>query len=160
MVEMVGLWNRARRVPFGRQVFSVMFSRRAPYFRTVRPTFVVVEPNRVELTVRNRRAVQNHLGTMHAMALCNGLEAAMGALAEATVPSEKRWIPRGFEVRYLAKVEDQVRCIAETDPSVWTGSHPKVPVQVRAELPDGTVAAEGVIHLWVTPIPRSRQQTT
>ena len=64
--------------------------------------------------------MHNHLGTVHAIALCNGLEAAMGALAEATIPSDKRWIPQGMEVTYTAKATSNVTCIAETDAAQWT----------------------------------------
>jgi hypothetical protein len=94
--------------------------------------------------------VHNHLGTVHAIALCNGLEAAMGALAEASIPRDRRWIPKGMEVSYTAKATSDVTCIAETDPQVWTGDDPDVPVRVRGVLADGTVVIEGVIRLWVT----------
>jgi hypothetical protein len=107
----------------------------------------------VELVIPNRRAVHNHLGTVHAIALCNGLEAAMGALAEATIPADKRWIPKGMEVSYTAKATTDVTCIAETDPGQWTGHDPDVPVRVRGIRRDGTVVIEGVIRLWVTSKP-------
>jgi acyl-coenzyme A thioesterase PaaI-like protein len=90
MSDVLSLWKWSGRLPAGRRVFSAMFSRRAPYFATVRPRFTVVEPNRVELVVRDRKRVHNHIGTVHAIALCNGLEAAMGALAEASIPPGRR----------------------------------------------------------------------
>ena len=70
--------------------------------------------------IRKRRRVHNHIGTVHAIALCNGLEAAMGALAESTIPRDRRWIPKGMEVAYTAKADSDVTCIAETDPAQWT----------------------------------------
>lgn len=51
-------------------------------------------PNHCEVVIPKRRSVQNHIGTVHAIAMCNGLEMAMGGLAESTIPpSSKRWIP-------------------------------------------------------------------
>ena len=94
--------------------------------------------------------MHNHIGTVHAIALCNGLEAAMGALAEATVPAEKRWIPRGMEVAYTARATSDITCIAETDPGQWTGDDPELDVRVRGVRDDGTTVVEGVIRLWVT----------
>ena len=73
-------------MPGGTRVFSLAFAWKAPYFRSVRPRFVQVSPNYAALVVPKRRAVQNHIGTVHAIAVCNGLEAAMGALAEASDP--------------------------------------------------------------------------
>lgn len=151
MSQVLRLWNTAGRLPLGTRAFSVLFAQKAPYFASVRPRFTVIEPNRAELVVRDRRRVHNHLKTVHAIALCNGLEAAMGALAEATIPTDRRWIPRGMEVAYTAKATGDVTCIAETDAEQWTGSDPELPVRVRGELEDGTVVVEGVIRLWVTP---------
>ena len=150
MSQVLSLWNATRRLPLGERAFSLLFSQKAPYFASVHPRFTVVEPHHVELVVPKRRSVQNHLGTVHAIALCNGLEAAMGALAEVSIPADKRWIPKGMEVAYTAKATGDVTCIAETDPEQWTGSDPDLPVRVRGELADGTVVIEGVIRLWVT----------
>lgn len=150
MPAVLDLWNTLSRLPLGDRFFSFAFSRKAPYFATIRPRFTVVEPNRAELVIRKRRRVQNHISTVHAIALCNGLEAAMGALAEATIPREKRWIPKGMEVAYTAKADSDVTCIAETDPEQWTSGDPDLPVRVRAVRRDGTVVVEGIIRLWVT----------
>lgn len=147
------MWTTARRLPAGRWLFSWAFALRAPYFATVRPRFVELRPDYCELVVPKRRRVHNHLGTVHAIALCNGLEAAMGALAEASIPASKRWIPKGMEVAYAAKATSDITCIAETDPAAWAGDDPDVPVRVRGVRDDGTVVVEGVIRLWVTPRP-------
>ena len=150
MVDVLRLWKLSGRLPRGDRLFSRAFALRAPYFRSVRPRFTVIEPNHAELVVRDRRRVHNHLGTIHAIALCNGLEAAMGALAEASIPQGRRWIPKGMEVSYVAKANSDVTCVAETDPEAWTGADPDVPVRVRGIRDDGTVVVEGVIRLWVT----------
>ncbi|WP_395695920.1 hotdog fold domain-containing protein [Nocardioides sp.] len=150
MSQVLSLWNTTHRIPLGERLFSRLFTLKAPYFASIRPRFTVVEPNHAELVIPDRRGVHNHLGTVHAIALCNGLEGAMGALAEASVPADKRWIPKGMEVAYTAKAAGDVTCIAETDPEQWAGEG-DLPVRVRGELADGTVVVEGVIRLWVTP---------
>ncbi len=150
VIDVLRLWRTARRLPAGDRLFSRAFASRAPYFGSVRPRFTVIEPHHAELVIRDRRRVHNHLGTVHAIALCNGLEAAMGALAEASIPKGRRWIPKAMEVSYTAKAAGDVTCIAETDPEAWTADDPDVPVRVRGELADGTVVIEGVIRLWVT----------
>lgn len=145
------MWNKASGLPLGDRIFSLLFAQKAPYFASIRPRFLTIEQNHVELLIPKRRRVHNHLKTVHAIALCNGLEAAMGALAEVTIPADKRWIPKGMEVAYTAKATGDVTCIAETDPEQWTADNPDLPVRVRGELADGTVVVEGVIRLWVTP---------
>ncbi len=150
MSTVLDLYTRMSRLPQGRRLFSAAFALKAPYFATVRPRFVELRPGYAELVVRKRRRVLNHIGTVHVIAICNGLEAAMGALAEASIPSDKRWIPKGMEVSYTAKATSDITCIAETDPAAWTGDEPDVPVRVRGVRDDGTVVVEGVIRLWVT----------
>ena len=109
----------------GARAFSFAFGQKAPYFSSIRPRFTVIEPNHAELVIPDRRRVHNHLGTVHAIALCNGLEAAMGALAEVTIPETKRWIPKGMTVSYTAKAVGDITCIAETDAAQWTSSDPR-----------------------------------
>jgi acyl-coenzyme A thioesterase PaaI-like protein len=149
MPTVLGLYRSLSRLPAGRTVFSVVFARKAPYFRSISPRFRDVRPHRAELVVADRRRVRNHIGTVHVIAICNGLEAAMGALAEATVPAGKRWIPKGMRVEYAGKATSDIVCVAETEPADWERG-PDVPVRVSATRDDGSVVVSGVIDLWVT----------
>ena len=151
MPSVLKLWNTMNRLPQGSRLFSVAFAQKAPYFATIRPRFVDIRANRAELVIPKRRRVHNHLGTVHAIALCNGLEAAMGALAEATIPADKRWIPQGMTVAYTAKATSDITCIAETDAAQWASNDPDLPVRVRGVREDDEVVIEGEIRLWVTP---------
>ena len=153
MANLAELYQKVSAVPLvGDRVFSLAFAQKAPYFWSIRPRFTVIEPNHAELVIPKRRAVQNHLGTVHAIAVCNGLEAAMGLLAEATTPKGRRWIPKGMQVAYLAKSTTDLLCIAETDPDDWAEVG-DVPVRVRAVRTDGTVVVEGVITIYVSEKP-------
>src|SRR6476659_8772049 len=132
MSQVLSLWRRCASIPVvGTRAFSLALALKAPYFSSVRPRFTVIEPNHAELVVPDRRRVHNHLGTVHAIALCNGLEAAMGALAEASIPKDRRWIPKGMAVSYPAKATSDITCIAETDRAQWLGDDPDLPVRVR-----------------------------
>src|SRR3954471_16833747 len=139
MSQLLSLWRRSTSIPLvGARVFSLAFTQKAPYFFSIRPRFTVIEPNHAELVIPDRRGVRNHLGTVHAIALCNGLEAAMGALAEASIPADRRWIPKGMTVSYTAKAAGDITCIAETDGAQWSAGDPDVPVRVRGVREDGT----------------------
>lgn len=156
MPAVLDLWKKTSALPLGDRIFSFAFSQKAPYFATIRPRFTVIEPHRAELVIRKRRGVHNHIKTVHAIALCNGLEAAMGALAESTIPRGQRWIPRGMEVAYTAKADSDITCIAETDPGQWAADASEgydLPVRVRGVRQDGTVVVEGEIRLWVSEKP-------
>lgn len=154
MVDLKKLHKQASAVPIiGDRVFSFAFSQVAPYFWSIRPRVTVVEPNHAEVVIPKRRAVTNHIGTVHAIALCNGLEAAMGLLAEVTIPPHRRWIPKGMDINYTAKASSDITCIAETDPEQWTSDEPELHVRVKGVRDDGVVVIEGVIKLHVSDKP-------
>lgn len=144
------LYRRIIRLPAGKRIFSLLYALKAPYFATVRPQVREVRENYAELSIRNRRRVHNHIGTLHAIAVCNGLEAAMGLVAEASCPADRRWLPRGLQVSYLAKSTTDLLCVAETDPEQWAATPGDIDIRVKAVRTDGVVAVEGVIPVYVS----------
>lgn len=152
MPDTYALYRTLSARPLGKHAFSLLFAAKAPYFRTVRPQVREVRPHHAELSIRKRWGVQNHIGTVHAIAVCNGLEAAMGLLAEATTPPGRRWIPKGMTVSYLAKSTTDLLCVAETDPADWAQVG-DVPVRVKAVRTDGTVVVDGIITIYVSERP-------
>jgi len=145
------LYHKTLKLPFGRRLFSRMFANKAPYFATIKPLITELRPNYCELQLPKRKAVQNHIGTVHAIALCNGLEMAMGALAEASIPKHLRWIPKGMQVNYTAKADSDITIIAEVDPSVWAAGD--IAVNVRGVRADGTAVIVGTITIYVSAKP-------
>jgi hypothetical protein len=149
-MKVLDLYERTARVPvLGRGAFSLAFGLKAPYFLTIAPTLLELRPNHAAVRIRKWWAVQNHIGTVHVIAVANGLEMAMGALAEATIPPHLRWIPKGMELEYLALADSTVLATADTDPGDWAGPG-AVEVRVEATRSDGTVVVRGVIRLHVT----------
>ena len=142
------LYTRLSKRLFGPQVFSLLYAFKAPYFWTVRPQVRSMEPHHAEVVVPMRWAVRNHIGTLHAIAVVNGLEAAMGLLAEATCPEDKRWIPVGMTVSYIAKSTTDLLCVAETDEADWELGD--VPVRVKAVRRDGVATVQGVITIRIS----------
>ena len=149
-MKVLELYDRASRVPvLGRGAFSLAFGLKAPYFLTIQPTLIELRPNHAAVRIRKWWGVQNHIGTVHVIAVANGLEMAMGALAEATIPAHLRWIPKGMELEYLALADSTITATADTDPADWTGPG-EVAVRVEAIRGDGTVVVRGVIRPHVS----------
>ncbi len=144
-------WRRVSKWPLGAGVFSWLVSRRAPYFGTIKPRVVSLEPNHCVVRMRKRRAVQNHIGTVHVIAICNLLELAMGLCAEASVPSQLRWIPKGMTLDYTAKAETDITATATIDPAAWVPGELTVPV--TATDANGAVVVTGTINLWISSRP-------
>jgi hypothetical protein len=149
-MKVLDMYERATKVPvLGRGAFSLAIGLTAPYFLTISPTLVDLRPNHAAVRVRKWWGVQNHLGTVHVIAVANGLEMAMGVLAEATVPAHLRWIPKGMELEYLAMADSSLLATADTDPADWEQPG-EVDVRVAATRADGAVVVRGVIRLHVS----------
>ena len=89
-------WRRLSGRPGGTRLFSAAAMARVPYFASVLPHVVRMEPGLAEVRVPKWFMVYNHLHTVHAIASCNAAEVAMGMLMEATVPRSHRWIPKAY----------------------------------------------------------------
>jgi acyl-coenzyme A thioesterase PaaI-like protein len=152
--RLVRLYDRASRIPGGSALFSQVVRFAAPYFRTIPATVESIEPGRAVVRMRHLPWVRNHLGTVHAIALCNLAELAMGMAAEATVPATHRWIPRSMEVAYLAKARGTMTGTATLElPDL---SEPvEVPAEVVVTDPDGQVVFTATIRIWITERPRT-----
>lgn len=149
-MRVLDLFERASNVPvLGRGAFSLAFALKAPYFLTIAPTLVELRPNHAEVRVRKWWGVHNHIGTVHVIAVANGLEMAMGALALASVPAHLRWIPKGMELEYLAMSDSTLLASADTDAADWEQPG-EIAVRVQATRQDGAVVVRGVIRLHVS----------
>lgn len=146
------MWRKLSGSAVGKGLFSAAMCLRVPYFGTVLPRVRDIRPGRCEVAAPKWWGVHNHLGTFHAIAACNLAEIAMGMLAEATVPTTHRWIPKGMSVSYAAKAETSLTAVAELpEPPEFAadGAEVVVPVVVRDRSGRAVVTAD--ITIWVTP---------
>ena len=125
---------------------------RVPYFASVLPHVVRMEPGLAEVKIPNWPLIHNHLHTVHAIASCNAAEMAMGMLMEATVPMTHRWIPKAMTVQYLQKATTSLRATARLDPpdfdAITEGTELVVPVSVTDR--SGVEVVHADITTWVT----------
>ena len=144
-------WQRLSKKPAGKWAFSRLVCWKAPYFGSIRPTFVELRPGYSEVRMNKRRAVLNHIGTVHAIAMCNLAEIAGGTMTDVTVPSTHRWIPKSMRVEYIKKAETDVKAVAEIDPLPQFGVAAELPVTVIVMGADNQPVFRAVITMWVSP---------
>lgn len=147
-------WQRLADRPGGSRLFSAAAMARVPYFASVLPHVVRMEPGLAQVRVPKWFFVYNHLHTVHAIASCNAAEIAMGMLMEATVPKSHRWIPKAMTVQYLAKATTSLRAEARLPEipdfaAITEGTDLVIPVSVTDR--DGTEVVHAEITTWVTP---------
>ena len=97
------LFARLGRWPGGQWLFTRLVCSKAPCFGSIRPRITALQPGRCEAFFDDRRDGHNHIGTVHAIALCNIAELVAGLMVDASTPSGMRWIPKGMQVDYLKK---------------------------------------------------------
>ena len=151
MNTMLALYRRLSRYPAGRWLFTHAVCLRAPYFGSIHPRFDRLEPGFAEAHITRRRSVQNHIGTIHAIALCNLAELVAGVGIEATITPDRRWIPKGMQVQYLAKCRQAAYAKARINlpAEIGAGMACIVPVEIFDQ--DGIKVVHADINMWVTP---------
>ena len=136
--------------PLGKALFSRFVCFKAPYFASISPRFEELRPNFARVSMGKRRGVTNHIGTVHAIAMCNLAEIAAGTMTEITIPRTMRWLPKGMQVEYLRKAETSVEATA-TVGEVPDGAARDVPVQVEVKDRSGQIVCRATITMWVSP---------
>jgi len=152
--RLLDTWHRLQRWPAGDRLFSRAVCFKAPYFATIAPRITRLEPGRCEATIRHRRKVSNHIGTVHAIALCNLAELVAGVMTDASLPAAMRWIPRGMTVEYLKKATGTMRATATPGIAlVESGEGYDLPVTVEVRDDAGETVFRARIAMWVSPKP-------
>ena len=144
-------WQNLSKKPFGKQVFSKALCFKAPYFGSIKPCFIELKPGYSEVAISKRRAVLNHIGTVHAIAMCNMAELAGGMMTEVTVPPSHRWIPKGMTVEYLKKANTDLTAIATPESSAEFSTAQDYKVNVAVNDKAGDIVFKAVITMWVSP---------
>ena len=146
------VWQRLSGRPGGTWAFSAAAALRVPFFLAILPHVVRMEPGYAEVRMVKWPLTYNHLRTVHAIAMCNAAEMAMGMLMEATVPATHRWIPKAMSVQYLHKATTSLRACARVAPTdfdaIGDGAEVTVPISVYDR--HGTEVFRADITTWVT----------
>ena len=152
MSSALSLYRRLTPLPFGRWLYGRLICFKAPYFATIAPKFLALEPGRCAVAIRDRRRVHNHIGTVHAIALCNVAELTGGMMTDVTIPSSMRWIPKGMSVEYLAKAKGNMHAVATPETAAVESSSGyawPVAVSIRDDADKEVFRAR--IDMWVSP---------
>ena len=146
------LWRRLGGSAFGRWLFTRVVCFRAPYFGSIAPRITRLEPGLCEARLRQRRRVQNHIGTIHAIALCNLAELCAGLVTDVSIPGDMRWIPRDMTVRYLAKARGRITASARPVTELASTPEPYAATIAVTLVDDDRQAVAGAeIHMWLSP---------
>jgi acyl-coenzyme A thioesterase PaaI-like protein len=134
-VRLAALWNRLAPLPGGRWLFSRAFGWFVPYSGSIGALVETLEPGHAVVRLRDRRAVRNHLDSIHAAALVNLGELASGLAMTMALPPDARGIVTALGAEYLKKARGPL--VAEARVSVPALGPEPVVHQVEAGIVDG-----------------------
>lgn len=150
--QVLSLYAKLADKPLGKWLFAKLVCWKAPYFASIAPRIEVLEPGRGVASIAHRRRVTNHLGTVHAIALCNLAEFIGGLTCDVSLPPSMRWIPKGMDVLYLKKAVGRMRATATPafSPHAADDGY-ELPFEVVIEDPQGDAVLRAVIAMWISP---------
>ena len=151
--SMMRLWETLSRIPGGKRVFSKTIGRMAPYTGTIDARVRALRPGYCRVQMRDRRAVRNHLSSVHAIALMNLAEVATGLALLSGMPAGGRGILKGLSIEYHKKARGLLTAECETDPPATIDRHERAVVG-RIRNREGVVVATATAHWLVGPAKR------
>jgi uncharacterized protein (TIGR00369 family) len=146
------LWNLLSGMPAGKVVFSRLIARAAPYSSSIRATITVLRAGYAEVQMPDRRAVRNHLDSVHAIALANLAELAGNIALQYSLPDDARFIVSGMNIEYTKKARGTITAIGEP-PIPRTSARAQYDVPVTLRDAGGDEVARAVLRSLVGPKP-------
>lgn len=150
MSTVLKMWNRLSTYPAGKWLFTKAVNQRAPYFSSIKARFDELGVGGAEVSLWDKRHMHNHIGTVHAIAMCNAAELSAGLATDVSVPSDMRWIPKGMTVRYLKPARGKLKVVARL-PEIVSGVSADVPVSVVITDGEGDQVFTAEITMYASP---------
>ncbi|GAB4539438.1 MAG: hotdog fold domain-containing protein [Haliangiales bacterium] len=108
-------WDRLHALPGGVRLFSRLVGAMAPYTGSIGARVVKLGPGRSQVELDDRRAVRNHLRSVHAVALANLAELTGNIAVAYGLADDARFIVAGMSIDYLKKARGTLTGICEVE---------------------------------------------
>ncbi|MDN5619907.1 MAG: DUF4442 domain-containing protein [Psychrobacter sp.] len=94
-------------------ILSKAFGKVVPYVGTTGVYYEMVEPNQVIVSLNNTKNVQNHIGSIHAVAITLLAETATGFILGLNLPSDRVLLIKSYSVNFYRPIKKgQIAAIA------------------------------------------------
>ena len=106
--------NATARLPEGIRatLLSAAFGKVVPMVGTAGVRYEVVSPEQVVCTIKNRRNMQNHIGSLHAVAMALLAETATGFVVGVNLPDDKMPLIKSLKMDYKKLAKGDMKAVA------------------------------------------------
>lgn len=95
------------------KVLTKAFGKIVPYVGTTGVYYETVEPSQVIVSLNNQKSVQNHIGSVHAVAVTLLAETATGFILGLNLPSDRILLVKSYQVDFYRPIKKgQIAAIA------------------------------------------------
>jgi acyl-coenzyme A thioesterase PaaI-like protein len=143
-------WKRLSTKPGGKLLFSKMLGLVAPYTGSMGARVDEIREGYAKVLLTERRAIRNHLGSVHAIALTNLVELTANLAVLFSAPEDARMIPTRMTMEWVKKGRGTL--VAECHCQLPIGVEKKEydnEVVIRDK--DGDVVAKGTVRSLIGP---------
>jgi acyl-coenzyme A thioesterase PaaI-like protein len=143
-------WDRLEKIPGGNYVFSRLIGRLAPYTGTLGAVVRELGDGYAKVTLKDRKAVRNHLSCVHAVALANLVELTGNLALAYSLPDDARFIVSGMSLDYIKKARGTITGECSIPP-IESSAKNEYDVPVTLKDPSGEVVVNGMLKTLVGP---------
>lgn len=144
-------WQRLSSVPGGKRVFDRLIGAAIPYTGALGAHAEALGPGYACVRLDERRAVRNHLKSIHAIALCNLAELTGNLALAYSLPEDSRFIVTKLSIEYKKKARGSIvaECHCEPPRSAERQEY-ELPISLTDQ--SGAVVATALLTTLVSPL--------
>ena len=101
-------WETFTKLPYGNHFFSKIVGKFIPYTGSISPLVQKIEAGHAEVKLKDKKAVRNHLNSIHAIALANLGEFTTGLSIISQLNDTAKAILVKIEIEYFKKAKGDV----------------------------------------------------
>jgi acyl-coenzyme A thioesterase PaaI-like protein len=145
-------WARLSPLPGGKALFSIIIGRTAPYTGSIGARAEELRPGYARWSLRDRRAIRNHLNSIHAVALTNLAEVTTGTAMMMSLPPGARGIVTGLTTTYIKKARGNLVAECRCDlPEITADTRFELACEIRD--PSGDIVATATVTWLLSRTP-------
>jgi len=143
-------WDLLSMLPGGKKLFSRMLGAFVPYTGSIGAEVDELRKGFARVTLKDRRAVRNHLGSVHAVAMTNLVELSGNLALLYSLPPGGRMIVTRITTDYLKKGRGTLvaECLCPVPSSVERAEYE---LEVNIKDRHGDIVARGTLRSLIGP---------